>query len=63
MFKKDITIKMNKKIDIDNFADNIIDFCNEYLEENYDIDSPEQSIINYNDLLITVCETLINRLR
>ena len=60
---KDITVKMHKKIAIDNFADNIIDFCNEHLEGNYNIDSPEQSIINYNDLLITVFEELINRLR
>lgn len=61
--KKDITIKINKKIDIDNFADNIIDYCNEFLEEAYDIDSPEQNIVNYNDLLITVFEELVNRCR
>ena len=61
--KKDITIKTNKKIDIDNFADNIIDYCNEFLEEIYDIDSPEQNIVNYNDLLITVFEELVNRCR
>ena len=60
---KDITIKTNKKIAIDNFADNILDACNDYLEVNYEIDYPKQSIINYNDLLITVFEELINRLR
>lgn len=60
---KDITIKTHKKITIENFADNILDACNDYLEVNYEIDSPEQSIVNYNDLLITVFEELIGRLR